>query len=147
MVAGELYRITGDAEYKTLAARVYHNGLATAQRDNGGAGTDSIVLDGVNDWLFAKMYEAYFCCTMRFAEGLRYINDNRDIFTAKLEGAVTKKGRVYSDGDILYAEVEGDAQNYVENVIEIDGLKLSPIVKYYKLTKEEIQNSKQRILF
>jgi hypothetical protein len=37
MLAGELYLLTHMEEYQTLAARIYHNGLATAQRDNGGA--------------------------------------------------------------------------------------------------------------
>jgi hypothetical protein len=146
MVAGELYKLTGQEKYRVLAARIYHNGLATAQRDNGGAGTDSIVLDGENDVLQAQMYEAYFCCTMRLAEGLRYVNEYKDLFAARLDGVVSKKGRIYSDGDILYAEVSGGAEAYAEHWIEVDGRRLCPIVKYYKVPKEIIKSSEQRIL-
>ncbi len=147
MLAGELYKLTAKEKYRTLAARIYHNGLATAQRDNGGAGTDSLVLDGAKDTLYAGMYEAYFCCTMRLAEGLWYINTNRDLFSACMEGKVTKHGRAYADGDILYAQVSGGAEAYVENRVEIDGLILSPLVKYYKLPKALIETTQQKILF
>ena len=147
MVAGELYRITGEEGYRTLAARIYHNGLATAQRDNGGAGTDTIVLNGMTDYLASKMFEAYFCCTMRLAEGLWYVFKNKEIFSAKLDGRVTKKGRIYSDGDIIYAEVSGGAEQYAEHFTEVDGHRLCPIVKYYKVPRRIMDASKQRILF
>ena len=147
MLAGELYRISGKDEYRALAARIYHNGLATAQRQNGGAGTDSPVIDGVEDHLTSKMYEAYFCCTMRLAEGLWYVYANRAPFGARLDGEVKRVGRTYRNGDILYAEVTGDAKNYVTETVEVDGYTLSPLVKYYKLSRREMENSKQRILF
>ena len=147
MVAGELYKITNDDTYRTLAARIYHNGLATAQRENGGAGTDSIVLDGKNELLYAQLYEAYFCCTMRLAEGLWYVKENKDLFAARLDGAVSKKGRVYADGDILYAQVAEGAEEYAEHIVEVDGRRLCPIIKYYKLPAEVSQNLKQKILF
>lgn len=147
MVAGELYKLTGAEEYRVLAARIYHNGLSTAQRDNGGAGTDTVVLDGENDVLHAQMYEAYFCCTMRLAEGLRYLHENRELFAAHLDGCVSKKGRVYADGDILYAEVTAEAEAYAEHFVEMDGHRLCPIIKYYKVPKEIMQKTEQRILF
>ena len=147
MLACELYKATNEENYRILAARIYHNGLATAQRSNGGAGTDTIVLDGVEEYLHSKMYEAYFCCTMRLAEGLRYINENKELLGARTSGMPVKEGRVYMDGDILYAEVSGPACDYVEKNVELDGHVLSPIVKYYKLTREEMDSSKQRILF
>jgi len=147
MLASELYQITGEEHYRVLAANVYHNGLATAQRDNGGAGTDTVVLDGVEDVLRAKRYEAYFCCTMRLAEGLRYVTENHDLLYARLEGKVSKKGRIYTDGDILYAEVTGGAEQYAEHIVELDGHVLCPIVKYYKVPKEVMEASEQRILF
>lgn len=147
MVAGELYRITKDESYRRLAARIYHNGLATAQRENGGAGTDSVVIEGIEDDLYSKKFEAYFCCTMRLAEGLRYISENKELFAAQREGQVSKKGRIYADGDILYAEVSGGAEKYAENFARIDGRLLCPIIKYYKVPKEVMETSKQRILF
>ena len=147
MVAGELFRITGDSRYRTLAARIYHNGLATAQRENGGAGTDTVVCDGIQDDLRSKMFEAHFCCTMRLSEGLWYICENKELFTAERDGAVTKKGRLYSDGDILYAEVTGGAERYAEEFTEVDGHILCPIVRYYKVPRDVMQASVQKILF
>ena len=147
MLAGALYRITGEERYRTLAARIYRNGLATAQRDNGGAGTDTVVLHGTESHLRSKMYEAYFCCTMRLAEGLGFINENRDLFAVRREGRVSKKGRVYSDGDILYAEVSGGAERYAEELVEVDGHLLCPLIQYYKVPKDIIESSSQRILF
>ena len=147
MVAGELYSITKDESYRRLAARIYHNGIATAQRENGGAGTDSIVVDGVEDYLYSKKYEAYFCCTMRLAEGLRYVLENKELFAAHKKGYVSKQNRIYTDGDIIYAEVTGGAEKYAENFVRIDGHILCPIIKYYKVPKEIMETSKQRILF
>jgi hypothetical protein len=147
MLSGELYKLTANEEYRTLAARIYHNGLATAQRDNGGAGTDSAVTEGGADTLQMGMYEAYFCCTMRLAEGLWYISANRELLSAQIEGRVTKRGRIYADGDILYAQVSGGAEAYAEKQVEIDGLILSPLVKFYKLPKELIETARQKILF
>lgn len=147
MLAGELYKLTAEDYYRTLAARIYHNGLATAQRDNGGAGTDSGVVEAGTDTLCMGMYEAFFCCTMRLAEGLWYINANRELFTAHLAGKVTKQGRIYSDGDILYAQITGGGEAYAEQKVHVDGLTLSPLVKFYKLPKEIIENTRQKILF
>jgi len=147
MLAAELYKATGKEEYRRYAARIYHNGLATAQRANGGAGTDSVVVDGVEDTLYSKMYEAFFCCTMRLAEGLWYIHQNKDLFAAKTEGRVTRCGRTYADGDLLYAEVSGGAEAFAEKTVEIDGHRLSPLVKYYQLPDELLASSRQKILF
>ena len=147
MVAGELFRFTGDSRYRTLAARIYHNGLATAQRENGGAGTDTVVCESGQDTLRSKMFEAHFCCTMRLSEGLWYIHENKELFTAERDGAVTKKGRIYADGDILYAEVTGGAERYAEHFTEVDGHILCPIVRYYKVPRDVMQASIQKILF
>ena len=148
MVALELYKITKEPDYRSLAARIYHNGLATAQRDNGGAGTDCIVLDGVCDTLaMGGLYEAYFCCTMRLAEGLRYVWDHDSLLYAELEGQVTRKGRAYMDGDLLYAEISEELIPFAQSRTEVDGHLLCPIVPYYRVPKEIAQKAKQTILF
>ena len=84
---------------------------------------------------------------MRLAEGLWYISTNRELFTAYTEGKVTKQGRGYADGDILYAQVSGGGELYAENQVEIDGLMLSPLVKFYQLPIELIETTRQKILF
>ena len=147
MLAGELYKITKEEQYRALAARIYHNGLATAQRENGGAGTDTVVVEGVEEILRSKMFEAYFCCTMRLSEGLRYVDENKELFAARKDGGVSKKGRIYADGDILYAEVSGGAEKYADHFVELDGHRLCPIVKYYKVPRDIMDASEQRILF
>ena len=148
MVALELYKITGEEHYRQMAARIFANGFATLQRDNGGAGTDTVVTSEGESVLVAKMYEAWFCCTMRLAEGLWYVQKNRELLYCESFGTPKKDARgVYMDGDIVYACVSGEAEKYVEKTVCVDGIKLSPIVKYYKLPKEAIMQSKQQIIF
>ena len=95
----------------------------------------------------ADIYEAGFCCTMRLAEGLRYINDNADLLYAELDGAVTERDGIYSDGDVLYAEVSPELEAYAEHFVEADGHRLCPIVKYYKVPEDIARSGKQRIIF
>ncbi|MBR4865948.1 MAG: hypothetical protein IKU11_04625 [Clostridia bacterium] len=149
MVAAELYKITEKPEYRTLAARIYHNGLATAQRDNGGAGTDTLICPGSEHrHLYPLMYEAFFCCSMRLAEGLWYIVENRERLWAETTGRVEKQENgTYADGDILYALPEEALLPYAEPGVEVDGMTLYPIVKGYKVPGELLMGTKQQILF
>lgn len=150
IVMTELYKITKDEKYRTLAARIWHNGFAALQVGNGGAGTNTAVNTG-QPLLYSLMYEAYFCCTMRLAEGLCYANENKHILYAET-GALQKdsKGR-YMNGDIIYAEVitgsdfEGNLAG--NEIIECDGIKLQPLLKYYLLPKKVTDSIKQRVLF
>ena len=136
MLAGELYKITGSKEYRTLAARIYHNGFATFQRPNGGAGTQKIVCE-TNGILRISGYEAPQCCTMRLGEGLRYIRENREFLYAETTGEIAKDEKgIYRDGDIIYAKTCGDSEH-----------GLHPLIKYYKLTDEEVYELKQQIVF
>ena len=149
MLSAELFKATEDEKYRTLAARVWHNGLSPAQRDNGGAGTDTIVFEGSGcDYIAAKSYEAPFCCTMRLAEGLWYVNENQDLLYAETEGKVkrTEMG-VYMDGDILYAEPDAELAEFAASFTEVDGRRLAPVVKYYRVPKEILMKGRQRILF
>ena len=149
MLAVELYKVTGDDSYRKLAACVYHNAFSTLQRANGGAGTETLVCEGSPwNYLQTDMYEAYFCCTMRLAEGLWYIDQNKDLLWCETEGAVTRKEHgMYTDGDIIYAEVTGGAESYAEHFVEMDGHKLCPIVKYYRVPKDVMESSRQQICF
>ena len=136
MLASELYKITGDTEYRTYAARIYHNGFATIQRCNGGAGTQKIVCE-TRDILQISGFEAPQCCTMRLAEGLRFIKENKDLLYAETSGETVRDEKgIYRDGDIIYAETVGDESH-----------TLHPLIKYYKLTKDEIMTTQQRIVF
>jgi len=149
MLALELYKVTDDENLRKTAARIYHNGFATLQRDNGGAGTDTLVTDDSEwDHLKARTYEAAFCCSMRLAEGLWYINENQELLYAETFGNVTKNANgIYFDGDIIYSLPDESLLPYAEEIVEVDGMKLTPIVKYYRVPKEIIENAKQKILF
>lgn len=147
MLALEVYKLTSDMSYRTVAARIYHNGLATAQRPNGGAGTDSTVSDTTSD-LVMDGYEAPFCCTMRLAEGLWYVKENRELLYAEVTGKLMRDehGR-YFDGDILYTKVSEEAEPYMQDVRDTEVGKLCPIISYYKLANEKTCRSiKQKII-
>lgn len=68
----ELFRMTEKGSYLETAHKIYLNAIAFAQRSNGGFGAD--VCSGVKDEFLGvsekELYEAYWCCTMRGAEGL-----------------------------------------------------------------------------
>ncbi len=149
MLALMLYKVEKREEYRKTAARIYVNGFASAQRDNGGAGTDKLVCpDSGFDTLTAQDYEAAQCCTMRLAEGLWYISENKDLLYSETADKITKKSNgIYMCGDYIYAEISGGGERYAETVINVDGHKLSPLLKYYKLPKEVLLNTKQKIIF
>lgn len=152
MLATELYLAEKKEEYRTVAARIWHNGLASAQRPCGGAGTDSVVLGDQRE-LYMSMYEAPFCCTMRLAEGLWYAKEHCDLLWAAVEldgdGAPTVSkdcsGR-YMSGDIMYAEITGCKMRGVSSIC-VDGHELFPLLKYYRLNPDELEKIKQRVIF
>lgn len=77
MVARELHRLTGEQNYLWLATNILHNGLYHAERSNGGFGCDSCLRPD-EPYLSCQdgLYEAFWCCTMRGAEGLTYAAQN-----------------------------------------------------------------------
>jgi hypothetical protein len=95
-----------------------------------------------------KSYEAPFCCTMRLAEGLWYIAVNKDLLDIETSGTVTKDARgVYTDDDLVYAELTPDLEPYADHFVEADGRKLAPLVKYYKVPSALYKDAKQKIIF
>lgn len=151
MLALEIYKATNDCHYRTMAARVWHNGFATLQRPNGGAGPDDIVShESGKTTLALQMYEAPFCCTMRLAEGLWYVRKNSDLLFAETSGKVEKNEKgIYSDGDIIYAELDGGAEDFAdtERAVNVDGHRLFPIVKLYRMDDAVATSARQRIVF
>ena len=137
MLASMLYKATKKEEYRTYAARIYFNGFASAQRPNGGAGTDTNISDTTSE-LKVSMYEAAFCCSMRFAEGLWYVKENADMLYAEIFGEVKKDsvGR-YMDGDLIYAEIPSQFEKYADEPKYVDGHKLFPLISCYKLNDEK----------
>ena len=138
ILSGELFRVTGEEFYRRMGARIFHNGFASAQRANGGAGTDSLVLTD-QPLLFQKKFEAYFCCTMRLAEGLRYALKHRELLYAETKGDPVKDeyGR-YMDGDLVYAKA-----------VDPDGSvgALLPLIKYFRTDTTVTDTLQQRVIF
>ncbi len=148
MLSIELFKATGEEKYRKTAARIYQNGFAALERSNGGAGTDSIVYEGGETELFIKSWEARFCCTMRLAEGLWYIRENRDLLDVETTGNITKNELgIYTDDDVIYAEISENLVPYAENAQEIDGHLLCPLVKYYTVPYDTAMKAKQKIVF
>ena len=79
ILATELYRLTENKEYRILARRIWFCGFQFCQRENGGAGPNTCVTTS-QPVLKISMYEAPFCCTMRYAEGLLEYKKNEDLF-------------------------------------------------------------------
>lgn len=71
LVALQLWELTGDTAYLEDAERIYWNALCREQHHNGGFGLDNTpgLAAATND-LAVACEEAYWCCTMRGAEGL-----------------------------------------------------------------------------
>lgn len=84
ILAVELYKITENEKYLQFANRAYLNAFRSAQRKNGGAGCETCI-SAENDKLEVFMYEALFCCSMRFADGLNYVRKN----------SIVKKGETF----------------------------------------------------
>ncbi len=102
LLATALYRITGEAGYRTLARRIWANGLQFCQRDNGGVGTNKCVT-AVQPILRISGYEAAQCCTMRYAEALLCVHNNSDMFSYDTSADVTTEadGRKFRDDRLI----------------------------------------------
>ena len=148
MLATELFKETGENKYRTFAARVYHNAFSTLQRENGSAGPDTTVCDGSNkNYIEIHMYDAWFCCSMRLAEGLWYIKENIEYLFAECSGKVTKnENGVYMDGDIIYCIANDNIIKNAEVVVDVDGIKLCPIIKMWKIPEKYAYNIKMQIV-
>lgn len=72
ILTSKFYQITKDDKYLLLLNRIYLNSFRMAQRNNGGAGCNTCLIDN-NDSIKCYLYEAFFCCTMRLGEGLRFV--------------------------------------------------------------------------
>ncbi|MEI8243208.1 MAG: hypothetical protein WCI17_08085 [bacterium] len=72
MVAHELWRLTGKADYLAWAHRITHSGFFAEQVSNGGFGCSTVTgADGARRLGFSEAgFEAWWCCSMRAAEGL-----------------------------------------------------------------------------
>lgn len=70
IVSKNLFVETNNIIYLELMDRIYKNGIIISQRHNGGAGCETCLMEQ-KDELKMFLYEAFFCCTMRFPVGLK----------------------------------------------------------------------------
>lgn len=166
MLADELYAATGEERYRRMAARIYQNGWANVQRANGGAGTDSVVYLPYGDFpgereQYMHGYEAFFCCTMRLAEGLWYVHAHaKDLWyetdedeSGNLIPTRDAYGR-YMSGDVLLCEpsipsevLERAGWALPTGCTEADGHTLLPLLRFYKTPDDVASALRQKILF
>ncbi len=128
----ELYELTKEECYKTLSRRIWFNGLQFCQRVNGGAGTNSCVTIKQRI-LKPLMYEALFCCTMRYAEGLLYYSKREEMFihNPNSEVIVDEYNRHFVDDKLL---------------VEYNG-KITPIFSLNEINKEKIDDIELKIIY
>lgn len=145
LLALHLFEATREPRYQTLARRIFHNGLAFAQRGNGGAGTDVCVTAAQPCLRVAEVYEATFCCTMRLAEGLFYAHARAHLLDAANDRAAPvsrdAQGRYFCGDLLLCADRGADdlLEDYCPEFVRwADGERLFPIVKLYKSAPEAI---------
>lgn len=75
MLCMQLWEETEKTYYLEYAHRIWFNGVMRTQRENGGFGCDWTGKDGLL-YPLDSFYEAYWCCSMRGAEGLGYPTRN-----------------------------------------------------------------------
>ena len=102
ILAVELFKITHKDEYRVLARRIWFNGLQFCQRSGGGAGPNTCVTEK-QSILKMVLYEAPFCCTMRYAEGLLEYVKNKALFdwNEKAQVQIDDYGRRFIDDKLL----------------------------------------------
>ena len=131
IAAIDLYDATAEPEYLTLARRIWLNGFRLCQRDNGGAGTNSCVTVQNGVWKM-QMYEAFFCCTMRTAEGLFRAGQALDQLLAEADADAARTpeqdryGR-WMCGDRLLCSVNGGPLGPLPDIAEIGRAELEKL--------------------
>ena len=132
ILATEIYKITRIENYLTVARRIWFNGLQFCQRNNGGAGTDSCA---TKEFPFLKMntYEAPFCCTMRYSEGLLDYFKNKELFgwDSNATEIIDQEGRRFVDDRLI---------------VLLNGQKV-PIFSCVDLDREQIEKVQLKIIF
>jgi len=106
ILSHDLYLITKENKYLELFNRIATNGIRISQRYNGGAGC-STILHEKNSVLKCSIFEAWFCCSMRLGEGMKYlsssrlIKENENSYLMMLPANVNKDG-INIDIDYYY---------------------------------------------
>ncbi|MBQ6254782.1 MAG: glycoside hydrolase family 127 protein [Bacteroidales bacterium] len=99
IVATELWRHTGRVRYRDVAEQIWFNALSYSQFNNGGFGLQNCPGDASGtSFLRPVNDEAWWCCTMRGAEGLARVSQytwftrGDDLFIGTLRPSAFKTG-------------------------------------------------------
>jgi len=133
ILAIELFNVTKDIKYKTLAQRIWFNGMQFCLRNNGGCGTNYCVDD---DQIYLKFhgFEASQCCSMRYSEGLKYFNDNLDLFKEDNEEIYEEDNRIFKGNHLLVKDINNTFKKHKHyeykgmSLIEIPTLANVPFI-------------------
>lgn len=130
ILASKFYCYTSDYEYAKLANRIYLDAFRMAQRSNGGAGCNTCLYDDKNT-IHGYLYEAYFCCTMRLAEGFRFVKKYSAILKDNvLEILLLQDFKILlCDGASL--DIKGDIYNKEKVVLNFKNIKKKYLLKIY----------------
>lgn len=102
-----LYETTNEKKYQILASRIWFNGLLFCHRENGGAGPNTCV-NLKQPYLNISMYEAFFCCSMRYCEGLKYAWQYEHIIISDDKIIKDEYGRVFKGNKLLVNDENND---------------------------------------
>lgn len=95
--------------------------------------------------LRVSMYEAPFCCTMRYAEGLRYVAENKAMF-ARRDGEIScEDGRFYRDDRLLVKDESGTFKE--SETVLVKGKALIELPTLNRTPEAEAENAFLRVWF
>lgn len=116
ILALKLNAILQDDSYRALARRIWFNGLSFCHRSNGGAGPNTCVTKE-QPVIKVSMFEAPFCCTMRYCEALLYAAKNEELFSFDSASPIMiEDGRRFQDDVLL---IQNKKTKEVQRIIEI----------------------------
>lgn len=113
IIASELYKITNNDQYLSMMRKIWFNGLSFCHRDNGGAGPNKCVTNEQRTIKIHK-YEAMYCCTMRYCEGLVFFKENENLLVhdASKQPETDNYGRTFVD-DCLVVKDKNSCEHFL----------------------------------
>ena len=136
LIAVGLWQWTGEADYLELADRIYYNGLAFAQRANGGFGTQKCS-GGGTPLVTVDCQEAHWCCTMRGAEGLAraaqfgFFTDPKGLYAVRFNNATVKASFGESGCLELSEETDYPFAGKVQFTVRSSTLSFPPVLRLF----------------
>lgn len=137
ILALRFWQTFGQDTYRILARRIWFNGLSFCHRQNGGAGPNTCVTKE-QPVLKVSMFEAPFCCTMRYCEGLLYAMKNKALLEwSENANVIQENGRRFQD-DILLIQNQktGQILKITDVYIGLDESEEEFLVYYNEEKKE-----------